>query len=68
MSDFPDTIRMDALGASRLVKNSDDLAKNWLLSLDLGERARTRQNCEEYFKSTNGAALRSWQNIEKFLA
>lgn len=67
MSDFPDTVRMDALGASYPVQNSDDLAKNWLLSLDQRERARTRQNCEEYFKSTSGAALRSWQNIEKFL-
>jgi 3-deoxy-D-manno-octulosonic-acid transferase len=67
MRDFPDTTRMDAMGASRLVQNADDLAEQWLFAVRPDERTRIKQNCEVYFKSVGGATLRCWKVIETFL-
>ncbi|MDR2180070.1 MAG: 3-deoxy-D-manno-octulosonic acid transferase [Synergistaceae bacterium] len=68
MSDFPDTRRMDALGASRRVDHAGHLAEAWLLALERDERIRAKQACERYFASVGGAARRSWEVIEEYIA
>ncbi|MDR1649584.1 MAG: 3-deoxy-D-manno-octulosonic acid transferase [Synergistaceae bacterium] len=68
MADFPDAPRMDALGASREVRDAESLAEAWLRSLDREERKRTREACETCFASVAGAASRSWSVIESYLS
>jgi 3-deoxy-D-manno-octulosonic-acid transferase len=65
MNNFPDTGRMDALGAAYTVCNAAQLAKTWLRAPETD--ARTRQACEKYFASVGGAALRSWGVIQESL-
>jgi 3-deoxy-D-manno-octulosonic-acid transferase len=65
MADFPDTARMDALGAALTVRCAAQLAKAWLCALEV--KAKTKQACESYFASVGGAALRSWDVVRKYL-
>jgi 3-deoxy-D-manno-octulosonic-acid transferase len=67
MADFPDAPRMDALGASREVRDAESLAEAWLRALEQDERKRAREACETYFASVGGAASRSWAVIEEYL-
>jgi 3-deoxy-D-manno-octulosonic-acid transferase len=65
MADFPDTGRMDALGAALTVRCADQLAKAWLCALE--PNAKTKQACGSYFASVGGAALRSWDVVREYL-
>jgi 3-deoxy-D-manno-octulosonic-acid transferase len=65
MADFPDTERMDALGAALTVRCAAQLAEAWLCALE--PSARTKRACEDYFVSVGGAALRSWNVVKGYL-
>jgi 3-deoxy-D-manno-octulosonic-acid transferase len=67
MRNFPDTARMDALGAAHCVETPDQLAESWMCSLDPDARARNREACAEYFESVGGGASRSWEIIKEYL-
>ncbi|MDR2527665.1 MAG: 3-deoxy-D-manno-octulosonic acid transferase [Synergistaceae bacterium] len=63
MSDFPDTARMDKLGASRTVTDAKSLSDAWLEALEPRERERAQRACQKYFDSIGGAARRCWEII-----
>jgi 3-deoxy-D-manno-octulosonic-acid transferase len=67
MDSFPDSTRMDALGAARTVENAEQLADAWLRALDPAERVRFQRASQKYFASVGGAGLRSWDVFEGFL-
>jgi 3-deoxy-D-manno-octulosonic-acid transferase len=64
MDDFPDTARMDSLGAARRVEDADGLARAWMEATDPRERERTQRASQEYFSFAGGAAQRAWSVIE----
>ena len=67
MTDFPDTERMDRMGAAKCVNNDTELARAWEESLEPEEITRSIQNCDEYFRTLGGAAKKTWEEIEKYL-
>jgi 3-deoxy-D-manno-octulosonic-acid transferase len=67
MRNFPDTGRMDALGAAQSVNNADELAEAWLRAPEPNVMAGNRRACAEYFKSIGGSAPLSWKVIKEYL-
>ena len=67
MTDFPDTERMDRMGAAKCVNNDTELARAWEESLEPEEITKSIQNCDEYFRTLGGAAKKTWEEIEKYL-
>ncbi len=67
MTDFPDTERMDAMGAAICVNTDSELARAWEQCLDPEYKANAQQNCEEYFKTLGGAANKTWDEIESYV-
>ena len=67
MSDFPDTARMDRMGAARCVRSARELAEAWESALDPMERERVRTACRDYFETLGGAAERTWAVIEEYM-
>ncbi|MBQ7197457.1 MAG: 3-deoxy-D-manno-octulosonic acid transferase [Synergistaceae bacterium] len=65
MTDFPDTERMDAMGAAVRVSNDVELARAWEERLDAGAVSKALKDCDEYFKTLGGAAKKTWNEIEK---
>ena len=65
MTDFPDTERMDAMGAAIRVSSDSELAKAWEERLDSSAISEALHNCDEYFKTLGGAAKKTWSEIEK---
>lgn len=63
---FPDTPRMDAIGAARNIDDAFQLASAWREALDPAARERSKKACEAYFKTVGGAARRSWEVIRPF--
>ena len=64
MTDFPDTDRMDSMGAAVRVSNDTELARAWEDRLDAGAVSKALRDCDEYFKTLGGAAKRTWNEIE----
>ena len=64
MTDFPDTVRMDRMGAARCVHSARELVDAWELALSPSERERVRRACREYFETLGGAAERTWAVIK----
>ena len=62
---FPDTPRMDELGAAIRVETAHELAAAWLRAP--GDKERTRKACRAYFDSLDGASLRTWEVIKASL-
>ncbi len=67
MSDFPDSIIMDRLGAAIQVSNSQELTQCWLKAMDESEKARAKKACDEYFSTLGGASALTWREIKGFL-
>ena len=68
MTDFPDTDRMDRMGAARCVHNDLDLSRAWEDALDPASRERTKKACMEYCATLGGAAERTWNAIKEILS
>ena len=67
MADFPDTARMDGMGAARCVGSARELADAWERALDPSERERVRKACGDYFETLGGAAARTWDVIKEYV-
>ena len=67
MTDFPDTERMDQMGAARCVHNYKDLSDAWLAVLTPAERARVKDACRAYYDTLGGAARRTWEIIREYV-
>ena len=67
MTDFPDTNRMDKMGAARRVEGAQSLADAWLSALDPEVQGRVQQSCRAYFDTLGGAATRTWEVIREYL-
>ena len=65
MTDFPDTERMDSMGAAVRVSNDVELARAWEERLDASAVSKALRDCDEYFKTLGGAAKKTWSEIEK---
>jgi len=68
MTDFPDTERMDAMGAAVRVSNDIELARAWEERLDPSAVSKALKDCDEYFKTLGGAAKKTWEEIEKSIS
>lgn len=64
MTDFPDTPRMESMGAAVCVNSDSDLAHTWEEMLEPEIHEKARQDCEAYFATLGGAAARTWEEIE----
>ena len=67
MTDFPDTERMDAMGAAIRVSNDKELATAWEEMLEPSAASKALRDCDEYFKTLGGAAKKTWNEIENEL-
>ncbi|MBQ6774734.1 MAG: 3-deoxy-D-manno-octulosonic acid transferase [Synergistaceae bacterium] len=67
MSDFPDTERMDSMGAAVCVHNDSELARVWEESIESAAVQKGVRSCEEYFRTLGGAAKKTWQEIEPLI-
>ena len=64
MTDFPDTPRMDAMGAGMNVNSDSELARAWSEMLKPSSRKKALKDCSAYFATLGGAAERTWAEIE----
>lgn len=64
MTDFPDTERMDSMGAAICVHNDSELARAWCESLEPENVKLALKNCNAYFNTLGGAAKKTWAEIE----
>ncbi len=64
MSDFPDTERMDSMGAALCVHNDLELAMTWEESINPEFVKKSLKNCADYFRTLGGAAEKTWREIE----
>ena len=64
MTDFPDTSRMDAMGAAVCVNSDSELAHTWEEMLEPSARNKALYDCEAYFATLGGAAEKTWDVIE----
>ena len=67
MRNFPDTARMDELGAAHVVKTPDHLAESWSRALEPDAQILNREACAKYFGSLGGGASRSWEIIKEYM-
>lgn len=67
MTDFPDTERMDAMGAAIRISSDTELARAWEECLEPEEIEKAQRNCDEYFKTLGGAAKKTWAEIEEYM-
>lgn len=67
MTDFPDTSRMDSMGAAVCVNSDADLARAWEASLAPLYASKALKDCNEYFRTLGGAAQKTWNEIERCL-
>lgn len=67
MTDFPDTSRMDSMGAAMCINNDSELARAWEESLSPSRITKALRDCDAYFKTLGGAAKRTWQEIDSFM-
>lgn len=67
MTDFPDTERMDHMGAARCIHNDLELAQAWEEALTPETRERARTACQTYFDTLGGAAAKSWTIIREYV-
>lgn len=64
MTDFPDTARMESMGAALCVNSDSELAHAWTELLTPEARDKSFRQCHEYFATLGGAAERTWNEIE----
>lgn len=64
MSDFPDTERMNSMGAAICVHNDTELARAWEECIQPEAVKQALKNCDEYFNTLGGAAKKTWREIE----
>lgn len=64
MTDFPDTERMDSMGAAMCVHNDSELSRAWCECLKPENVKLALKNCNEYFNTLGGAAKKTWDEIE----
>ncbi|MCR4818113.1 MAG: 3-deoxy-D-manno-octulosonic acid transferase [Fretibacterium sp.] len=67
MTDFPDTERMDRMGAARCIHNDMELAQAWEEALTPAAREKARTACQAYFDTLGGAARRTWEVIREYV-
>lgn len=65
MTDFPDTERMDSMGAAIRISSDVELAHAWEERLNAQAVSKALKDCDEYFKTLGGAAKKTWAEIEK---
>ena len=64
MTNFPDTPRMDSMGAGVNVNSASELAQVWGDMLRPSARKRALKDCSAYFATLGGAAERTWSEIK----
>ena len=64
MTDFPDTPRMDKMGAGVYVSNDAELARAWEELLKPAARKKALKDCHKYFAVLGGAAEKTWAEID----
>lgn len=64
MTDFPDTPRMDAMGAAVCVNSDSELAQAWCSMLSQSAKTKALRDCQDYFATLGGAAAKTWEVIE----
>ena len=67
MTDFPDTERMDTMGAAICVHNDLELAKVWCECLEPENVKCALKSCNDYFNTLGGAAKKTWEEIEAYM-
>ena len=67
MTDFPDTERMDSMGAAMCVHNDSELARAWCECLDPANVKIALKDCNAYFNTLGGAAKKTWAEIEAYM-
>ena len=67
MTDFPDTERMDSMGAAMCIHNDSELANAWCDCLNASAVSKNLRNCNAYFNTLGGAAKKTWTEIESFM-
>lgn len=67
MTDFPDTERMDAMGAAIRVSSDSELAHAWEECLKPDAATKSLRDCNAYFNTLGGAAKRTWDEIENYM-
>ena len=67
MTDFPDTERMDSMGAAMCVHNDSELARAWCDCLEPENVKLALKNCNAYFNTLGGAAKKTWAEIEAYM-
>ncbi len=67
MTDFPDTERMDSMGAAICVHNDLELARAWEESISEDSRRKAKESCEKYFETLGGAAEKTCNEIENYI-
>lgn len=67
MTDFPDTERMDAMGAAICIHNDTELARTWEECLEPAAIPLALKNCDEYFRTLGGAAKKTWAEISAIM-
>ena len=67
MTDFPDTGRMDSMGAAVCVNSDSELAQAWCDMLSQSAKTKALRDCQEYFATLGGAAAKTWEVIESSL-
>ena len=58
---------MDRMGAAKCVNNDTELAHAWEKALEPERNTDAAKNCEEYFKTLDGAAEKTWNEIKKYI-
>lgn len=67
MTDFPDTSRMDSMGAALCVNNDSEIAHAWEESLSPSRITKALRDCDAYFKTLGGAAKITWREINSYI-
>ncbi|MBR1438342.1 MAG: 3-deoxy-D-manno-octulosonic acid transferase, partial [Synergistaceae bacterium] len=67
MTDFPDTERMDSMGAAVCVHNDSELSRAWCECVDPENVKLSLKNCNAYFNTLGGAAKKTWSEIEAYM-
>ena len=67
MTDFPDTERMDFMGAAQCVHNDFELFNAWRNALEPENKIKIQAACERYCASLGGAADKTFNVIKNYL-
>ena len=67
MTDFPDTERMDLMGAAQCVHNDYELFTAWRDALKPDNKIKIQDACKKYCSSLGGAADKTFEILKNYL-